>query len=87
MVVTGWDCDAYGPEGEAVGALCFFADSGRRDCATHDECAARMADERRRVYRAINELAAAGDPTMAHLADEFPTPDGLLGDDSTEPQP
>jgi hypothetical protein len=77
-----WDCVAYGPEGTKVGALCFFsADLGDRDCATRGQCSRRMAAERGRVHGRIGEMAAAGDPVGVMLAEEFPTPDGLLNSD------
>lgn len=82
--MTDWVCEAYGPEGVEVGALCFFAgDLGGRVCASAGVCHERMADERRRVFQRINELAAAGDPVMEHLAGEFPAPGDLL--DGTKP--
>lgn len=77
-----WDCEAYGPEGKDVGALCFFApDLGDRRCKTEDECRTRMATERTRVFGRIHELAADGDPIGEYLAGEFTDPNQLLGGD------
>lgn len=76
-----WSCEAYGPEGIEVGALCFRAVS-HRVCGTAGECAGFMAGERQRVFRRINELAAAGDPDMAYLADQFLSPGEILGGDA-----
>ncbi|MFI7608877.1 hypothetical protein ACIBTV_27705 [Micromonospora sp. NPDC049366] len=86
--VAGWDCLAYGSElPPEVGALCFVADVGARVCRSQDECREQLGGEQRRVFRRINELAAAGgDPVMAYLAEAFPTPDRLLaGDDEARP--
>lgn len=74
-----WDCQAYGPDAEAVGALCFFADPGARLCGTQDECRTRLAGERVRVFERIHDLAASGDPTGQYLAAEFTHPEQLLG--------
>jgi hypothetical protein len=75
-----WDCEAYGPDLRAVGALCFFArELGERVCASPGECRRVMAAERRRVFRRIHELAAQGDDTAAYLAGEFARPEQLLG--------
>lgn len=77
-----WDCEAYGPEGTKVGALCFLsADLGARVCRTEGECRDQMAGERQRVFGRIGELAAAGDPVGEFLAAEFTSPDQLLGGD------
>lgn len=80
-----WDCQAYGPEGRAADVLCFFAEPGRRLCATHDECLGRLAVERVRVFDRIHELAASGDPTGQYLADEFTSPGQLLGGEELPP--
>lgn len=77
-----WDCEAYGPDGAAVGALCFFApELGERTCADEDECHTRMAVERQRVFQRINELAAEGNPDMVALAEDVTHPEQLLGGD------
>lgn len=73
-----WACEAYGPEGQAFGALCFLS-AGERICGSLDECRQAMASERRRVFRRINELAADGDDTAAYLEQEFSHPDQLTG--------
>lgn len=69
-----WSCSAYGP---GVPALCFF-EQASSVCADLAECTARMGDERKRVFRRMQELAAHGDPVWADLADEFTSPEDLL---------
>jgi hypothetical protein len=83
-----WPCEAYGPDGLAVGARCFVAgELGRRVCGSAADCAEVMGAERRRVFRRLQELAAAGDPVAVELAEAFGTPDGLLGGDDADPPP
>jgi hypothetical protein len=78
--VTGFDCTAYGPEGRDLGALCFFSgELGSRACADLAECRERMAAERQRVFARIQELAADGDETGIYLAEQFTSPEDLLG--------
>lgn len=80
MADDDWACEAYGPEIADIGAVCFRSgELGKRVCADLAECRAAMAAERRRVFRRINELAAAGNADMAHLAEEFTSPEQLLG--------
>lgn len=75
-----WVCEAYGPTGVEVGAVCFMAGRlGERVCATEGQCRDGMAEERRRVFRRMSELAATGDETFAYLEGEFTNPDQLLG--------
>ena len=74
-----WDCEAYGPEGIDVGALCFLAEQGERACATRVECRLVMHGARQQLFSRIHELAAAGDPTGIDLASAFTSPDQLLG--------
>ncbi|WP_431935847.1 hypothetical protein [Micromonospora sp. RP3T] len=75
-----WDCEAYGPEGTRIGALCFLAgELGERVCRSPGECAEQAGSERRRVFRRINELAAAGRADFVYLVEEFARPDQLLG--------
>jgi hypothetical protein len=81
-----WSCTAYGPEAAEVGAICFVAQPGTRKCADQDECREVMTGERQRVFRAISEKAAAGDPVMAYLAEEFASPDQILGGDDSGDQ-
>lgn len=77
---TTWDCDAYGAEGTAMGALCFFAPNlGERVCHTATDCTGRMNAERQRIFERINELAAGGDPAWTVLAQEITDPAQLLG--------
>jgi hypothetical protein len=75
-----WDCEAYGPDlPSELGHLCFYDEI--EPCASQAQCHTRMAGERQRVFRRINELAAAGDPTGQLLADEFTNPSQLLNAD------
>ena len=74
-----WSCEAYGPEGSKFGALCFVsAVPGTRLCKSAVTCGLQMADQRRRVFARIHELASLGDPDAQYLAGEFPTPEMLL---------
>lgn len=83
---VSWDCPAYGAEGTKIGALCFFSpELGERDCATEQQCAARMAGERNRVFNRITEMAGAGDEVGLILAREFASPDDLLGGKLPDP--
>jgi hypothetical protein len=77
--MTEWSCEAYGPDGAEVGALCFVAEPGQRACADASECARTMAPERQRLFGRMQEMAAAGDETGVYLAGEFTSPDQLLG--------
>ncbi len=75
-----WDCQAYGPEGTTIGALCFFSpELGSRVCCTQGECQDRLNVERRLVFDRIQDMAAAGDPVGEYLAGEFTTPGQILG--------
>ena len=75
-----FDCDAYGPDGREVGALCFLSgELNTRVCASHAECTAAMTAERQRVFQRIQDGAARGDPDMVYLAGEFTSPEQLLG--------
>lgn len=78
-----WNCEAYGPEGAAHGALCFFADQGVRRCLTAEQCHTAMSGERERVYGRIHELAAEGDETGTYLAALFTSPEQILGGSET----
>src|SRR5256885_753496 len=81
-----WPCEAYGPAGTEVGALCFLADVGTRVCTSPDECARVMAAERRRIFDVIQTKAAAegdDDGPFTYLAGEFTSPDQLLGGPGT----
>lgn len=80
-----WDCDAYGPEGTTVGALCFLAPANQRICQTRAECTGRMIVARNRTFNRIHELATAGEPTMQYLAGQFTSPDQILGGPDTPP--
>jgi hypothetical protein len=78
--MAGFDCEAYGPEGTAVGALCFVSpEQGRRVCESAEVCHAVMTEQRQMVFSRIQEQAAAGDETAVYLAGEFTSPDQLLG--------
>lgn len=86
MTGGGWDCEAYGPDGARFGALCFVAGDGERACADSGECHRVMLGERQRVFRAISERAADGDPDMAFLESEIASPGQLLGG-APDPEP
>lgn len=78
--MSDWPCEAYGPDGLEHGARCFLAGKlGERLCGTSIACGYIMAAERRRVFRRIQQLAAAGDPLGMELAAAFTDPDQLLG--------
>lgn len=75
-----WPCEAYGPVGLEIGALCFFGDpADTRACPDPAGCHTRMTLERKRVFRQIRMGAANGDPVSAILAEAFPTAESLLG--------
>jgi hypothetical protein len=80
-----WDCEAYGPEGIDVGALCFLAEQGERACVSRVMCRLVVTGERQRMFSRIQELAAQGDETGTYLAGEFTSPDQLLGGPGTTP--
>lgn len=67
-----WPCTAY--QNEAV-LRCFFTVNGV--CDDLIECHSRMWQERARVYRAIQEQAAAGDEAAVVLAERIVSPDAL----------
>jgi hypothetical protein len=73
MGMRDFQCEAYAPEPIPD---CFFEAQGR--CQNQLHCHARMNQERKRVYRRISELAAAGDQTMAFLLSTINGPDDLL---------
>jgi hypothetical protein len=73
-----WDCDAYGPTGTTIGALCFFAAPGKRMCDSAADCTAAMTGARQRVHERIKALAARGDPMGTFLLEEFPDPEMML---------
>ncbi|MET0701692.1 MAG: hypothetical protein ABWY93_18735 [Mycobacterium sp.] len=83
-----WDCQAYGPEGADIGALCFLAGGlHERVCLSVGQCHAEMAVERVRVFNRIQELAAAGDPVAIELAQDITSPDQLLNGDQVDAGP
>jgi hypothetical protein len=79
-----WACHAYG-EGPCA-LLCFFQES-HRACRTEQECDVRMVVERERLYRVIQERAAADpdDQAAAYLAEQFTAPTQLLGGPDADP--
>ena len=89
MSSGNWDCEAYGPELRAAGALCFFADPGTRTCATQDECRQSVAAARQVLFQRMNELAAhnPGDQTWEYLAGTFASPGQVLGGGDPPPDP
>jgi hypothetical protein len=85
--MSGWDCEAYGPEIAHTGAVCFIAgELGKRVCASQDACHEVITAERQRVYSRISELAAHGDPVMEDVAGAIGSPGQILGggDDGDE---
>lgn len=94
MSAPDWPCEAYGPEGLEHGARCFmaagtgvlpaFSPGAARVCGSPAACHENMAAERQRVFQRIQELAAGGDPIGLELAEEFTSPEQLLGGDPDE---
>lgn len=82
-----WHCEAYGPLGRSVGALCFIAGSLGMRCASADVCHEYMQQERERIYHLIQDGARNGDQTMAYLAAQFKSPDELLKTECNSPHP
>lgn len=79
-----WWCEAYGPPDPDVPVdawpRCFLSPApGSRHCDSLEYCAGQMAHERAQVFARIQAGAAAGDPVMLALAEDFPTPESLLG--------
>ena len=73
-------CSAYGPDGRDAGAICFVSgELGKRVCASAEECHEVMTGQRQRVWQRIQDGAARGDPDMVFLADEFKSPEQILG--------
>lgn len=83
VVRRGWPCAAYGDDlPQLLGRdMCFF-DGGDpasdAACSNQVTCLDRMAEQRKDVYRRMQELSTH-DPLFADLADEFPVPETLLG--------
>jgi len=77
-MTADFDCEAYGPEGRKIGALCFItADLGGRMCATAADCHRVTGAERQEIFRDARERAAAGDPVSEEcLEDAFLWPGG-----------
>lgn len=74
-----WDCEAYGPEGKTVGALCFLMPViGVRMCDSHQTCREIMAFERVRIFERIQLLAESGNETGVYLAQHFTDPEQIL---------
>jgi hypothetical protein len=88
-VTAAWDCEAYGHDVRGIGAVCFVSgELGKRVCNGPGECHTAMTAERQRVYSRISELAAAGSPWAADLAETFGRPGQLLGGEGDdEPAP
>jgi len=77
---VSWFCGAYGSEGIAFGADCFFPTrDGKRTCGSMSACAGNLEAERIRLFNYIHTRAAEGDPVALAIAPEFPSPDDLLG--------
>jgi hypothetical protein len=79
MIDSLFDCEAYGPEPRKAGAECFISgELHKRVCGSQNECRQVVDAERKRIFRRINELAAAEDQNMAYLAEVFSAPDQLF---------
>jgi hypothetical protein len=74
-----WPCEAYGPVGLEVGAVCFIGDLGRRVCSSAAVCAEVMTDCRENIFGRLQELAAGGDLFYVELAAGFSSAADLLG--------
>jgi hypothetical protein len=81
-----WDCEAYGPGSDSFGALCFFAEQGKRACISESMCHLAMAGERVRAFTRLRELAA-GDQVWAEIAKDFTSPGQLLNGGTGQPPP
>lgn len=86
-----WWCEAYGPPPEdgppemvADWPRCFVEELNG-GCLNPVRCAAAMTAERLRVYHRIQEMAARGDAVGVILAEEFTSPDQMLGGRQTRP--
>lgn len=79
-----WSCEAYGRSLAHLAAadqarLCFVSEAQGRACDSPAECGAMMAIQRQRLFDRIRELAETGDPVYVQLAEDFHSPDRLLG--------
>lgn len=72
-----WVCIAYGGMPDAHVA-CFFTEVGRV-CHSLLECSNSVANERKRVWRIMQEKAAAGDPIMIAMLETIKGPEDMLG--------
>jgi hypothetical protein len=88
-----WWCEAYGPPPEEAGGMrwprCWLSAREGRVCSSREACAEVMTGERQRVFRRIQETAAAGDEAGRFLAETFTNPDQLLNadDEGHSPDP
>lgn len=71
-----WACVAYG---RVPSNACFFSEAGRV-CISVQECETSIDAEKKRVWRAIQEGAAAGDPFMVDVSKEITSPSDIFGD-------
>jgi hypothetical protein len=78
-----WACEAYGTDGLAVGALCFYAAQHKRNCISYIVCATRLAAEREQLYARMVELAANGMSDYAEMLKDISGPEELLRADSS----
>lgn len=79
MTAPDWPCEAYGPDGLALGLLCFRAHQGARKCPDQGTCTAMLDAERNRLWEHIVDGAAHGDPTLTFLRRHIDGPAELLG--------
>lgn len=74
-----FECEAYGPNSGLTSEECFMGEGGLLfECQTSRQCAVRMGAERRRVWQAIQTLAATSD-FWAPIAREVCNPEMILG--------
>jgi hypothetical protein len=76
-----FDCEAYGEGSRELGIGCFVGRPGGAfaPCREAEHCRERLTRARQRLYRLIQQRAAAGDTMAIEFAAMFPTPDHLLG--------
>lgn len=74
-----FECEAYGPNSGLTSQECYMGEGGALfECQTDRQCAVRMGAERRRVWQAIQRLAAT-EEFWAPIAREVCHPEMLLG--------
>lgn len=65
---TGFPCEAYSAEGDAVGARCFFSPAeGTRECDSAAQCHLVMTGARIELWNALCRRAGKGDETARYV--------------------